>query len=120
VNGCSPEIEVHTEVAVWVFVGRRPGPNVGKADASWEETSECTMRAAGVGAQASRERTAEITSGRAVSQQGLAATCKDPPTKGQPEAAGGFRSDAWGRMSDEGGVTPSEVARDATLGEVTP
>ena len=36
-----------------------------------------THAAAGVGVQASRDRHAEITSGRANSQQGDAATCKD-------------------------------------------
>jgi hypothetical protein len=81
VNDCSPEIRVHTEVAVWDIAERRPGPNVGKADVPWEETSRCTMGAAGVGVQASGERSAEITSGRAITQQGLAATCKDPLTK---------------------------------------
>jgi hypothetical protein len=40
-----------------------------KAEVSWEETSMCTRRTAGVRVQASRERFAEITSGRANSQQ---------------------------------------------------
>jgi hypothetical protein len=62
--------------------GRRPGPNVGKADVLWEETGKCTTRAAGVGVQARRERFAEITPGRTNVQQGLAATCKDPQTEG--------------------------------------
>ena len=56
----------------------RPGPNVGKADVLWEETGRCITGAAGVGVQASKERFAEIGSGRAMSQQGLATTCKDP------------------------------------------
>ncbi len=55
-------------------------------------------------------RIAEIMSGRAISQQGLAATCEDLATKGAPEARGGFWSDAWARKSDDGGVTPSERA----------
>jgi len=37
----------------------------------------CTADATGRGAQASRERLAEITSGTTLVQQGLAATCKD-------------------------------------------
>jgi hypothetical protein len=53
-------------------------------------------------------RVAEIMSGRAISQQGLAATCKDPAFKAEAEARGGFWSGAWARMSCEGGVTPSE------------
>jgi hypothetical protein len=57
-------------------------------------------------------RVAEITSGRTISQQGLVATCKDPAPKGRPEAGGGFWSGAWVRMSDEGGVTPSEATRE--------
>lgn len=53
-------------------------------------------------------RVAEIMSGRAISQQGLAATCKDPARKDDSEARGGFWSGAWARMSDEGGVMLSE------------
>jgi hypothetical protein len=53
-------------------------------------------------------RVAEIMSGRAISQQGLAATCKDPACKAKAKARGGFWSGAWARMSCEGGVTPSE------------
>ena len=54
-------------------------------------------------------RVAEIMSGRTVSQQGLAATCKDLSHKGAPEARGGLRSCAWVRRSYEGGVTSSEM-----------
>ena len=50
---------------------------MGKADALWEETSRCTMGTAGVRVQATGERFAEITPGRACFQQGRAATCKD-------------------------------------------
>ena len=50
---------------------------MGKADDVEEETGKCTLRPAGIRAQASWERLAEITSGKANSQQGLAATCKD-------------------------------------------
>jgi hypothetical protein len=46
--------------------------------------------------QASRERFAEITSGRAITQQGLAATCEDPLN--EAEAEGGGRVLVW-RMS---------------------
>lgn len=63
-------------------------------------------------------RVVEIASGRTISQQGLVATCKDSAHKGRPEAQGGSWSDAWARSSDEGGVTPSEAAREVapTLG----
>ena len=44
----------------------------------------------GVGSQASTEGSAEITSGKANSQQGLVATCKDLMFKVKPEALGGF------------------------------
>jgi len=60
-------------------------------------------------------RVAEIMSGRAISQQGLAATCKDLADEGPPEERGGVWPGAWARRSEEGGVTPSE----ATL-EVVP
>ena len=53
---------------------------MGKADDVGEETGKCTLRPAGIRAQASWERLAEITSGRAITQQGLAATCEDPLT----------------------------------------
>ena len=67
---------------------------MGKADALWEETSRCTMGTAGVRVQATEERFAEITPGRADVQQGCAATCEDSRHKGEPEAEGGFRSGA--------------------------
>ena len=57
-------------------------------------------------------RVAEITSGRAISQQGLTATCKDRVHKEDSEARGGFWSGAWAHKSDEGGVTPSEATRE--------
>ncbi len=76
-----PRKRVHTEVAVWDVAGSRPGCNVGKAVVLWEETGKCTTGTAGVRAQAPGEGFAEITSGRAISQQGLAATCEDPSTE---------------------------------------
>ena len=75
-NDCSPEIESCTEVAVWGDAECRPGPNVGKAEALWEETGRRTAEAAGVGVQASRERFAEITSGRSFDQQWVVQTAK--------------------------------------------
>ena len=55
-------------------------------------------------------RVAEIMSGRAITQQGLTATCKDLAHEECTEGRGGFWSDAWARTSDEGGITPSEMA----------
>ena len=57
-------------------------------------------------------RVAEITSGRAITQQGLTATCKDRVHKAEAEARGGFWSGAWAHKSDEGGVMPSETTRE--------
>jgi hypothetical protein len=55
----------------------RPAEDLGKADVTREETGKSTLSATVVGVQASEERFAEITSGRAWIQQGLTATCKD-------------------------------------------
>ena len=65
-----------------------------KADVSWEETGKSTRGTTGVWAQASGERFAEITLGRAYFQQGYAATCEDSWYKGKTEAVRGFRSGA--------------------------
>lgn len=77
-----------------------------------EGTDECGRGAwRGMG-PSTYARVAEITSGRAISQQGLTATCKDRAHKGGPEARGGFWSGAWAHRSDEAGVTPCETARE--------
>ena len=57
-------------------------------------------------------RVAEITSGRAISQQGLTATCKDRVHKAEAEARGGLGSGEWAHKSEEGGVSPSETTRE--------
>jgi len=75
---------------------RRPGPNVGKANVLGEATGACTLGAAGVGVQTRGEGWAEITSGRACAQQGLAATCEDHPREAMPKPGGGQQ--VW-RMS---------------------
>jgi len=97
-NDNGPEIEVPHETA---FSGDSQLPThrrrVGKADAEREEMGKCTARTAGVQVQASRERYAEITSGKTISQQGLAATCKDPLYKAEAEVSG--RDLVW-RMSE--------------------
>jgi hypothetical protein len=120
VNDCSPEIGFRSEVAERVFAVCRPSSNVGKAEALREETSACTAGSAGVGVQATRERSAEITSGRASMQQGLTATCKDRPSERGAKRGGESRSGAWASRSDDGGVTPAEVMGDITLVRVTP
>ena len=53
------------------FTVRRPITLLGKADAAGEVTGKSNLRTVVVGAQASRERLAEITSGRSRWQQGL-------------------------------------------------
>ena len=80
----------------WDEAMRRPGPNAGKANVLGEATGASTLGAAGVGVQTRGERMAEITSGRAVAQQGLTATCKDLEQEGD---AGGHRSATVRRMS---------------------
>ncbi len=54
-------------------------------------------------------RVAEIMSGRTISQQGLAATCKDLAHKGYPEAREGIWSDAWAHRSKDGEATLSQM-----------
>jgi hypothetical protein len=75
---------------------RRPGPNAGKANVLGEATGACTLGAAGVGVQTRGEGLAEITSGRACAQQGLAATCEDHPREAMLKPGGGQQ--VW-RMS---------------------
>jgi hypothetical protein len=80
----------------------------GEAGVLGEGMDECSRGARrGMGPSACTG-VAEIMSGRAISQQGLTATCKDPAPKAAAEARGGLWPGAWARMSDEGGVTPSE------------
>ena len=50
---------------------------LGKADSAGEVTGKSNLQTVVVGAQASWERLAEITSGRSRWQQGLVATCED-------------------------------------------
>ncbi len=65
--------------------GSRPCHNGGKADVLCEVTGKSSTGSTGVRSQASTEGSAEITSGRANFQQGLAATCKDLMHKGKTE-----------------------------------
>ena len=72
----------------------RAGSNAAKADVPWEETGVGTRGTAGVWVHASGDRGAESTPGRAKAQQGLATTCTDPLTEGQPREVGGSWSGA--------------------------
>jgi hypothetical protein len=89
---------------------RFPWGETGVPGEGTDKRSQGARRGMGPGTCA---RVAEITSGRAVSQQGLTATCKDHARKEESEAQGGFRSGAWARTSDDGGVMPSQAAREA-------
>ena len=73
------------------FTVRRPIALLGKADAAGEVTGKGNLQTVVVGAQASWERLAEITSGRAYCQQGPVATCKDQQHEVRPEAGEGNR-----------------------------
>jgi len=55
----------------------RACPSCGEAEAFREETGKCTGKALRGRGPSNHARIVEIMSGRADSQQGLAATCKD-------------------------------------------
>jgi len=95
-NDYSPEIRLPAEAVAADSSMRRPRFHWGQAEAFREETGKSIGRASrGMGPSACA-RIAEITSGRAISQQGLATTCKDSCDQGKPEV--GERDLAW-RMS---------------------
>jgi hypothetical protein len=92
------------------FLVRRTRFPWGEAGVPGEGMDKCSREARrGMGPSACT-RVAEIMLGRTIFQQGLAATCKDPARKAEAEAGGGFWSGAWARMSDDGGVTPSQMS----------
>ena len=74
---------------------RRTRCNGGEAVTLWEETDRCTREASRGKGPGTYARIAEITSGRTISQQGLATTCEDPLYR---ETEGGGRVLVW-RMS---------------------
>ena len=84
----APKCGLPTEVTVGAVAVHRPDPHSGKVVVPGEETGRCTPGAAGVEVQARRERSAETTSGRTISQQGLATTCKDPRAEAKAEGRG--------------------------------
>jgi len=61
-----------------------------EADVLREETGESTWETRRGMDPSAYTRIAEIMSGRAVSQQGLVTTCKDPAYKGKPRRREGF------------------------------
>ena len=69
---------------------RRTPKGYGEAEVSREETGECTGRAWRGKGLGTYTRTMEITSGRTIFQQGLAATCKDLLYRAEPKSAGGI------------------------------
>lgn len=78
------------EIASQGFARSRTRPDEGEADALWEETGISTGgKGRGMG-PSTYTRTMEITLGTTILQQGLAATCKDPPTKGNRRRWEGF------------------------------
>ena len=64
--------------------------NDGEAITLWEETDKGTGEASRGKGPGTCARIAEITSGRTISQQGLATTCKDPSNKGNRIGREGF------------------------------
>ena len=93
-NDCSLE-----NLALWnqpcrEHLMRRTRLPWGEAEACWEETSKCTRKASRGRGPSTHVKIAEITSGRATIQQGLAATCEDSQDEGQPKTGRGEWSDA--------------------------
>jgi hypothetical protein len=68
----------------------RTAQNYGEAAVLWEETGMSTKGAPRGRGPGTYARIVEITSGRAISQQGLVTTCKDPTYKGRPRRWEGF------------------------------
>ena len=92
-NDCSPEINPRTEVAVRNLLECRPVFNSGKADASREETSTCTVGTAGVGVQASGERIRRDSVGKVPFPAGADCNLHRPAVQGTNR--GGGRGRDW-------------------------
>jgi hypothetical protein len=119
-NDCSPEIALPAEAVAGNIRSADPLPPWGRPKPSEKKRVKASEGLRGVGGPSACARIAEITSGRAISQQGLATTCKDSSDQGRPEV--GERDLAW-RMSpwsEEGGVTPSERILEILSAGVTP
>lgn len=90
------------------IIARRTRFHWGEAGVLGEEMGKSTRGARRGMGPSTCARVVGIMSGRTNSQQGRTTTCKDPAPEGRLEGRGGFWSDAWASMSEEGGVTPSE------------
>jgi hypothetical protein len=87
------------EVAIMAGVSaRRTSCTEGEAEGQREATGMGTAEARRGTGPSTSTQSEEITSGKAFSQQGHAATCKDSGTK--PERVGQERGQVW-RMSPE-------------------
>ncbi len=94
-NDCSPESAALLKLHCRDFLTRRTSKPCREADVLREETDRSTGGVwRGMGPD-NCTRIAEITSGRTISQQGLAATCRDPLYR---ETKSGGRAMVW-RMS---------------------
>jgi hypothetical protein len=90
----APKRKSHVEAASWGILRAEPVESEVRPMSAGKGTGQCTggvWRGRGPSAHA---RIVEITSGRAISQQRLAATCKDPLSEGRPKQAGGIWSGA--------------------------
>jgi hypothetical protein len=90
----APRIISHVKLFSGAFFTSRFSLVEGEADAEWEETDEGTAQSWRGRDPSTYTRIVEITSGKAISQQGLAATCKDLLTKRKLKETGGSWSDA--------------------------
>ncbi|MCK4791359.1 MAG: hypothetical protein KAV87_46940 [Desulfobacteraceae bacterium] len=95
-------------------MARRTTPFYGEAKILREETGKSTGETPRGRGPSNYTKIVEIKSEKAISQQGLATTCKDLLCKVKSEAVRGLWSGASARRSDEGGVTPSDVTRNVT------
>jgi len=92
-----------------------------EADVCWEETGMSTSRSWRGTGPSTYAKIAEITSGSTNFQQGLAATCKDPPYR---ERLLSWQEDFGGAHEPIGAmkawVTPAEAVLDTAAVQVTP
>ena len=84
----------HVDAVSWEISRAEPVETEVRPMSAGKETGQSTGGARRGTGPSAYTRIVEITSGTAITQQGLAATCKDPLTEGRPKAAGGFWSGA--------------------------
>ena len=90
----APKLKLHVEAASWGILRAEPVEAEVRPMSAGKATGQSTGGARRGRGPSAHTRIGEITSGRAISQQGLAATCKDPPSEGRPKQAGGVWSGA--------------------------